>query len=53
MKESPFMIKSKAFALDVIRVCKELSAVESESWIELLIEADIIAMNRYLINVQK
>ncbi len=31
MTESPLMIKSKAFALDVIRVCKELRAVKCES----------------------
>lgn len=31
LKESPLMIKSKAFALDVIRVCKELRAVKCES----------------------
>ena len=27
MNDSPLLIKSKAFALDVIRVCKELRAV--------------------------
>lgn len=31
MKESPLMIKSKAFALDVIKVCKELRVVKCES----------------------
>ncbi len=31
MTESPLMIKSKAFALDVIRVCKKLRAVKCES----------------------
>ena len=31
MKESPLMIKSKAFALDVIKVCKELRAAKCES----------------------
>ena len=31
MKESPLMIKSKAFALEVIKVCKELRAVKCES----------------------
>ncbi len=31
MTESPLMIKSKAFALAVIRVCKELRAVKCES----------------------
>ena len=31
LKESPLMIKSKVFALDVIRVCKELRAVKCES----------------------
>ena len=31
LNESPLMIKSKAFALDVIRVCKELRAVKCES----------------------
>ena len=31
MNESPLMIKSKAFALDVIRVCKELRAAKCES----------------------
>ncbi len=31
MIESPLLIKSKAFALDVIRVCKELRAVKCES----------------------
>ena len=31
MKESPLINKSKAFALDVIRVCKELRAVKCES----------------------
>lgn len=31
MKESPLMMKSKAFALDVIRTCKELRAVKCES----------------------
>ena len=31
MNESPLMIKSKAFALDVIRVCKELRSVKCES----------------------
>ena len=30
MNDSPLLIKSKAFALDVIRVCKELSAVKCE-----------------------
>lgn len=31
LKESPLVIKSKAFALDVIRVCKELRAAKCES----------------------
>jgi four helix bundle protein len=31
MKESPLIIKSKAFALDVIRVCKELRNAKCES----------------------
>lgn len=31
MKESPLMIKSKAFALDVIRVCRELRTAKCES----------------------
>lgn len=31
MIESPLLIKSKAFALDVIRVCKELRAAKCES----------------------
>ena len=31
LNESPLMIKSKAFALDVIRVCKVLRAVKCES----------------------
>ena len=31
MKESPLMIKSKAFALDVIKVCKELREAKCES----------------------
>ena len=31
LKESQLMIKSKAFALEVIRVCKELRAVKCES----------------------
>ena len=31
LDESPLMIKSKAFALDVIRVCKELRAAKCES----------------------
>ena len=31
LKESPLMIKSKAFALDVIRVCKKLRAIKCES----------------------
>ena len=31
LNESPLMIKSKAFALDVIRVCKELRAAKCES----------------------
>ncbi len=31
MKESPLMIKSKAFALDVIKVCKELRVAKCES----------------------
>ena len=31
MKESPLMIKSKAFALDVIQVCKELRVAKCES----------------------
>ena len=31
LNESPLMIKSKAFALDVIRVCKELRSVKCES----------------------
>ena len=31
VEESLLMIKSKAFALDVIRVCKELRAVKCES----------------------
>ena len=31
MKESPLMIKSKVFALDVIKACKELRAIKCES----------------------
>lgn len=31
MKESPLMIKSKAFALDVIKVCKELRIAKCEA----------------------
>ena len=31
MKESPLMTKSKAFALDVIKVCKELRNAKCES----------------------
>ena len=31
MKESPLMIKSRAFALEVIKVCKELRAAKCES----------------------
>ena len=31
MKESPLMIKSKAFALEVIQVCKELRVAKCES----------------------
>ena len=31
MKESPLMIKSKTFALKVIKVCKELRAAKCES----------------------
>ena len=31
MKESPLMTKSKQFALDVIKVCKELRAAKCES----------------------
>ena len=31
MKESPLMIKSKAFAIDVIKVCKELRVAKCES----------------------
>ncbi|MBQ8791091.1 MAG: four helix bundle protein [Ruminiclostridium sp.] len=31
MNESPLMIKSKEFALDVIKVCKELRIVKCES----------------------
>ncbi len=31
MKESPLMIKSKSFALDVIMVCKELRNAKCES----------------------
>ena len=31
LKESPLMIKSKTFALDVIQACKELRAVKCES----------------------
>lgn len=31
MKESPLMTKSKTFALDVIRVCKELRVKKCES----------------------
>ena len=31
MKESPLMIKSKSFALDVIKVCKELRTAKCES----------------------
>ena len=31
LNESPLMIKSKTFALDVIRVCKELRVVKCES----------------------
>ena len=31
MKESPLMIKSKAFALDVIKVCKDLRNAKCES----------------------
>ena len=30
MKESPLMVKSKAFALDVIKVCKELRNAKCE-----------------------
>ena len=31
MKESPLIVKSKAFALDVIKVCKELRTAKCES----------------------
>jgi four helix bundle protein len=31
VKESPLMIKSKAFAIDVIKVCKELRVAKCES----------------------
>lgn len=31
MAESPLMIKSKAFALDVLKVCKELRTAKCES----------------------
>ncbi len=31
MTESPLMVKSKAFALDVIKVCKELRVAKCES----------------------
>ena len=31
MKESPLMIKSKEFALDVIKVCKEIRLAKCES----------------------
>lgn len=31
MTESPFMIKSKEFALNVIKVCKELRNAKCES----------------------
>lgn len=31
MKESPLIIKSKDFALEVIKVCKELRAARCES----------------------
>lgn len=31
MKESPLMIKSKVFALDVIKVCKDLKNAKCES----------------------
>jgi len=31
MKESPLMVKSKAFALDVIKVCKDLRNEKCES----------------------
>ena len=31
MKESPLIIKSKTFALDVIKVCKELRTAKCES----------------------
>lgn len=31
MKESPLIIKSKAFALDAIKVCKELRTAKCES----------------------
>ncbi len=31
MKESPLMIKSKSFALDVIKTCKELRVAKCES----------------------
>ena len=31
MAESPLMIKSKTFALDIIKTCKELRAVKCES----------------------
>lgn len=31
MKESPLIIKSKAFALEVIKVCKQLRAAKCES----------------------
>jgi len=31
VKESPLMIKSRAFALDVIKVCKELRVAKCES----------------------
>lgn len=31
MKESPLIVKSKAFALDVIQACKKLRALKCES----------------------
>ena len=31
LNESPLMMKSKAFALDVIQVCKELRAVDAKA----------------------
>ena len=45
MTDSPLIIKSKAFTIDVIQVCKELRATKCESALinQLIIKFDILS----------